>query len=200
MTTPAPTRMTADEALHILLEGNQRYVSGQLLHPRQDMQRVVEVAPAQYPIAIILGCADSRVIPEILFDQGIGDLFVLRVAGNIAADNTVIAGIEFAVSVVGVPLIVVLGHQYCAAVAAAVQGDDLPGHLNSLVHAISPAVEKAREQPGDMLDNTIVANVQLMVEKLKSLPPILAERVRAGTLKIVGARYSLETGAIELVT
>lgn len=193
------TTITADEALQRLMEGNVRYIEGTPARPNQDKGRLMEVAKGQKPFAIILGCADSRVPAEILFDQGIGDIFVVRVAGNVAQDPTVIASLEFAVGALGAPLIMVLGHQYCGAVAAAVKGDALPGHLNSLVQAITPAVERSKGQPGDALDNAITANVQVIVEGLRTLGPILAEKVSSGALKVVGARYNLDNGIVELV-
>lgn len=193
------TTMTGDQAMQALMDGNKRYIAGNPTHPHQDMQRVAEVSQGQTPFAIILSCADSRVAPEILFDQGVGDIFIIRVAGNVAADDTIIASMEYAVAMLGVPLLMVLGHQSCGAVAAAVQGGDLPGHLNSLVQAIAPAVAQAQRQTGDTVDNAISANVRLMVEKLQVMEPIFAEKVRSGALKVVGARYSLETGSVELV-
>jgi carbonic anhydrase len=192
-----PTTMTADQALQALKDGNQRYTSGKPARPHQDLPYVSSLSGGQSPFAIVLSCADSRVAPEILFDQGVGDIFVLRVAGNIAEDDTIIASIEYAVANLGSPLLVVLGHQSCGAVSAAVAGGNLPGHLNSLVKAIAPAVEQAKAQSGDTVDNAIVANVHLNVEKLKTMEPIFAEKVKAGALKVVGAKYSLETGTVE---
>lgn len=195
----ATTDMTSDQALQALMDGNKRYVAGTLTHPHQDLQRISEVSSGQTPFAIILSCADSRVVPEVMFDQGVGDIFVIRVAGNVATDDTIIASMEYAVAMLGAPLLMVLGHQSCGAVGAAVQGGDLPGHLNSLVQAITPAVEQAKSQPGDTVDNAINANVRLMVEKLQTMEPIFADKVRSGALKVVGARYSLANGAVELV-
>lgn len=194
-----PTTMTADQALQALLDGNARYVGGTPTHPHQDMSYVTAQAGGQSPFAIILSCADSRVAPELLFDQGVGDIFVLRVAGNIATDPTIIASIEYAVAVLGSPLLMVLGHESCGAVGAAVKGDDLPGHLNSLVKAIAPAVAEAKAQSGDLLANAIATNVKMNVEKLQTLPPIFAEHVSQGKLKVVGATYSLSTGKVEMV-
>ncbi len=192
-----PTTMTSEQALQALKEGNQRFVNGTPTHPNQDKARVASQVGGQSPFAIILSCADSRVAPEILFDQGIGDIFILRVAGNIAEDDTVIASIEYAVANLGSPLLVVLGHQSCGAVTAAVAGGNLPGHLNSLVKAISPAVEQAKTKPGDTTVNAIEANVHLTVEKLKTMQPIFADAVNAGKLKVIGGLYSLETGAVQ---
>lgn len=193
------TTITSEEALQKLMEGNRRYIEGTPQRPNQDKERLLTVAKGQKPFAIILGCADSRVPAELLFDQGIGDIFVVRVAGNVANDPTIIASLEFAVGSLGVPLLVVLGHQYCGAVATAVKGDSMPGHLNSLTQAIAPAVERARSMPGDLVDNATTANIQLIVEKLKSLAPILSDNVQSGALKIVGARYNLDNGVVELI-
>ncbi len=195
----AKTSMTSDQALQALIDGNARYVAGNPTHPHQDMQRLNEVAQGQTPFAIILSCADSRVAPEVFFDQGVGDIFVIRVAGNVATDDTVVASMEYAVEMLGVPLLMVLGHQRCGAVGAAVQGGELPGRLNSLAKAISPAVEKSKNMPGDAVENAVAANVQLNVEKLASMEPIFMRKVQAGALKIVGARYSLDTGRVELL-
>jgi carbonic anhydrase len=189
--------MTIDQALQALKDGNARFTSGKPVHPHQDMQRVASQTSGQSPFAVVLSCADSRVAPEILFDVGIGDIFILRVAGNIAEDPTVIASIEYAVANLGTPLLVVLGHQSCGAVGAAVQGGNLPGHLNSLIKAIQPAVDKGKSMPGDTMNNTINANVAIQVQKLSAMEPIFAEKVKSGDLKVVGARYSLETGAVE---
>jgi carbonic anhydrase len=197
MTMGTPTSMTSDQALQALKDGNSRFVAGTPNHPNQDKARVASQVGGQSPFAIILSCADSRVAPEILFDQGIGDIFILRVAGNVAEDDTVLASIEYAIANLGVPLLVVLGHQACGAVGAAVKGGDLPGHLNSLVKAIGPAVEQAKGQSGDAVENTVVVNVGLQVEKMKKIEPIFASAVNAGKLKIVGAKYSLESGAVE---
>ncbi len=195
---PVPDPRSADLALQALIEGNQRYVAQKLAHPNQTTARLTEIAGEQAPFAAVLGCADSRVPPEIVFDRGLGDLFVVRVAGNIA-DDIAIGSLEFAVAELNIPLIVVLGHERCGAVTATVNGGVATGHIASLVHAIQPAVERSRSQEGDPVENAIVANVQIVVENLKNTGPILAEYVSSGKLKIVGGRYDLDTGLVELV-
>jgi len=156
----------------------------------------------QNPFAGILGCADSRVGPEYAFDAGRGDLFVCRVAGNFADINS-IASFEYAVAVLGTPLILVLGHTKCGAVDAAVKavkdGKAFSGHIPSLVEAIAPAVKIAQDQPGDLLENAIKQNVLLNVAKLKTTTPILSEAVEGGKLKVAGGLYSLETGRVTLI-
>lgn len=189
--------ISSAEALKRLAEGNQRYVVGNTAHPNQTIDRRKEVVGGQNPFAVVLTCSDSRVPPEILFDQGIGDLFVIRNAGNIL-DDIVIGSIEYAVEHLGVKLVVVLGHQFCGAVTAASQGGEAPGHIHSVVEAIQPAVEKAKGQAGDLVVNAIRANVDLVTDQLASSEPIMAEFVKGHGLKVVGAIYNLETGAVEV--
>jgi carbonic anhydrase len=192
--------LTADQALQMLMEGNKRYVAAKLLRPNQSAQRRGEVAKDQNPFAAILGCSDSRVPAEVIFDQGLGDLFVIRLAGNVA-DNLALGSIEYAVEYLSVPLVMVLGHSRCGAINATVQvaekGVPAPGHIANLVEAIWPAVNQVRGRPGDLVDNAITANVALVVERLKSMPPMLSEFVQSGKLSIVGARYDLDTGVVE---
>lgn len=187
-----------DAAWQRLVEGNQRYVADHAAHPDQTPARRAALASSQAPFAIVLGCADSRVTPEILFDQGIGDLFVVRVAGNVL-DNTGLGSIEYAVEHLHASLIVVLGHERCGAVTAAVKGGHAPGHIHSFVEAITPVVAAAKAAPGDPVDNAVCANVRRVVAQLRRAEPILGELVTAGKLKVVGARYDLDTGAAELL-
>lgn len=149
----------------------------------------------QHPHAEILSCSDSRVPPEIVFDQGLGDLFIVRVAGNVASD-TELGSLEYGAEHLHVPLIVVLGHESCGAVTAAVQGGPPEGHIVSLVDLINPAVEKTRGMPGDPVSNAVRMNVELVVKRLRTSTPILSELVAHGKIKIVGAIYSIETGAV----
>ncbi len=189
-----------DEALQILKEGNQRYVANKTIDPNQSEARRVEVAQGQNPFATILGCVDSRVPPEIVFDRGLGDLFVIRTAGQVI-DQAVLGSIEFGAFELGIPLIFVLGHEKCGAVNATIealeQNAQADGSIGVLVEGIQPAVESVRSQPGDLLDNAVNANVELGVARLKE-SPILAELLEQGKLKIVGGRYDLDTGAVEI--
>lgn len=187
-----------DEALQRLIEGNKRYVEMKALHPEQDADRRAKLATGQAPFAVILGCSDSRVPPEVIFDQGLGGLFVIRVAGNVA-DDVGLASMEYAVEHTGSRLIVVLGHERCGAVTAAVKGGELPGHLPALMKLLQPGVEKAKGQGGDGLENAIRANVALTVAQLKGSKPILAEMVEKGQIKVVGGHYDLDTGLFELI-
>lgn len=183
------------EALLRLKEGNQRYVSGAAAHPHQDAASRRAVVSGQHPFAVILTCSDSRVSPEILFDQGLGDLFVVRVAGNIV-DDAVLGSIEYAVRHLDTPLVVVLGHDQCGAVEAAIRGGGDEGHITRLLEAIAPAVEKARALSGNLRDNVIDTNVRQSVAGVKDDAP-LAPLMREGRLRVVGARYHLDSGTVD---
>jgi carbonic anhydrase len=151
------------------------------------------VVAGQSPFAVILGCADSCVPPEVFCDQGLGDLFVVRNAGNVV-DEVVLGSLEYGVEHLGAPLVVVLGHTQCGAVTAAVQGGHAAGHIGSIVDRRQPAVAAASRQAGDAVLNAIRANVQQAVAALQACQPILAEAVKLGQLKIVGGLYHLDTG------
>ena len=201
---PAAAR-DPDAVLARLLEGNKRFVSGQLTHPGRTPADFAALAEGQAPMAIIIGCADSRVAPELVFDQGVGDLFVVRVAGNIVsgAGPTVKGSIEFAVAELGARLIMVLGHTQCGAVKAAIAhidaNDSLPGSIGELIDPIRPAVRAVSGQPGDKLENVTNANIAQGVERLKTLDPIVSKFAKTGELKVVGAVYELRTGAVKLL-
>jgi carbonic anhydrase len=195
-----------DEVLRKLLNGNKRFVKGETTAPRRKPEDFAKLAKGQTPLAVVVGCADSRVPPEILFDQGVGDLFVVRVAGNVVsgAGATVKGSIEYAVAELNVSLVMVLGHTQCGAIKAAMKHlsnkDTLPGAIKDLVSTIKPAVVKAKGQKGDELDNAIKANVGIGVERLKTLEPILANPVKKGRLKVVGGVYDLRTGRVTVIT
>jgi carbonic anhydrase len=193
--------LSPDASLKRLLKGNERYVEG--VSRRHDFRHEREaLVGGQNPYAGILSCADSRIAPEYAFDSGRGDLFVCRVAGNFANDET-IASLEYGVAVLGIPLILVLGHDSCGAVDAAIKSlrDDkpLPGHMPSLVTAIAPAVKAASQQAGDVLGNAIRQNVVENVAKLKSATPILSAAVEQNKLKVVGGIYRLNNGRVEII-
>jgi carbonic anhydrase len=197
----APT--TAAAALRRLQAGNQRFVSGKAMGPGRYNARRAELAEGQAPFAIVLGCSDSRVPPEIVFDQGLGDLFLVRVAGNTAADPIVIGSIEYAATILGSILLMVLGHDDCGAVKAAVdvatKGKSLPGDLNSVAQPILPAVEAVRSEPADaIVDAAIQENVRKTVAGLGAVP-LLADLVAKNKLMIVGAEYRLKSGRVDLI-
>jgi carbonic anhydrase len=201
-----PTRRPKPDAiLKELIDGNQRFVEGRLLHPRRGPRDFAALAEGQAPLAVIVGCADSRVAPELVFDQGIGDLFVIRIAGNIVsgAGHIVKGSIEYAVAELGTRLIMVLGHSGCGACKAAIEhieaNDQLPGAIDNLINPIRPVVKMVTGQPGNKLANVIKANVTQGVTRLEGLDPILSKLVHAGELKVVGGVYELSTGKVELV-
>ncbi len=190
--------LTAEQALRELIAGNQRYFVAKPSHPRAGAEHRRAAARGQQPIAAVLGCADSRVPPEIIFDQGLGDLFVVRTAGHVV-DDVALGSLEYAVEHLEVPLIVGLGHGKCGAVSSAAMDRAATGHLGAVLAAIQPAVTRARTQGGDVVANAIKANVALVVEALKSCPPVLAHAVAAGQLKVVGAFDDLDSGAVRLL-
>lgn len=190
----------ADEALKRLMEGNKRYVSGKTKGPNRSAARRTELARAQHPIAVIVSCSDSRVPPELLFDQGFGDIFVVRTAGNIV-DAVALGSIEYAVDHLGTKLVLVLGHERCGAVTAAMQGGEAPGNIKSVVEAIKPAVEKGKARHtghGEILDSCIISNVKQVAEKIRTAKPILSEKVEDGMLKVMGAYYDLDSGVVKM--
>src|SRR5437867_8542646 len=193
---PEQPTVAPAEAIAKLKEGNARYTSGNLQHPGQTTERRAELTKSQHPFAIILSCSDSRVPPEIVFDQGLGDLFIVRVAGNVLNDEG-LGSIEYGVDVLGARLIVVLGHQSCGAVDAAMKTvaakGKAPGHIQSLVTALKPVVDST---PKGDLDTTIKANVKHVVDALRSSTPILKARVDSGDVLVIGGYYGLDTGAV----
>jgi carbonic anhydrase len=195
-THPDQPSVAPAEAISKLKEGNGRYTSGNLQHPGQTAERRTELAKTQHPFAAIVSCSDSRVPPEIVFDQGLGDLFVVRVAGNVINDEGM-GSIEYTVDHLGTRLILVLGHQSCGAVKAARETiaakGKAPGHIESLVTAIKPAVEATAK---DDLETTVKANVKNVVRALRSSTPILKAEVDSGKIQVVGGYYSLDTGAV----
>ncbi len=187
---------TPDAALRLLLEGNQRFIQGTVRHPHQTAERRKETSTGQAPFAVVLTCADSRLSPEIVFDQGLGDLFVVRNAGNLLSDH-VIGSIEYAVEHLHAPLIVVMGHTRCGAVAAAVAGGEAGGHVQSIVDSLAFVVAAARARGGDTADQAEQINARMSADALAASDPVLAKAVAAGKLKVVGARYNLATGVVE---
>jgi carbonic anhydrase len=187
--------MTHEAILEKLLEGNRRFVTGMPRRPNQSVRRRKELGDGQKPLAVIIGCSDSRVVPEFLFDQGLGDLFVVRVAGQVA-DDAELASVEYAVTHLDVSLVIVLGHSNCGAVGATVTGGEAPGHMGVLVKAIQPAIKP--DTRGNV-DQCARKNVQLEVEQLARSEPIIGPAFNAGSLKVVGAFYDIVSGKVELL-
>ena len=187
-----------EKALATLIEGNRRYQARHLAHPHQSAARRAELAAGQHPIAAVLSCADSRVPPEIVFDQGLGDLFVVRVAGNIT-DDVVLGSLEYAVEHLNVPLVVVLGHYKCGAIQAAVQGGTPHDHVASLLAVLKPRVDAVRPEGGDVVAHAVVSNVRAVAAQLAASEPVLHPAVAGRKLRVVGAVYDLQSGRVELL-
>ena len=194
----AQNDLTPDAALQQLMDGNQRFVDKKRKSPNQDLPRLLEVAIAQKPFAAILGCADSRFPSEIIFDQGLGDLFVCRVAGNVATPEE-IGSLEFGTLVLGAKVLVVVGHKRCGAVDATLKGAQVPGQIGSLLDAIKPAVESSKNQTGDKLENASKANVVLQASRLKA-SPVISKLIAENKLKVVGGYYDLDTGRVTILS
>jgi carbonic anhydrase len=190
-----PAGPSAEVAQAWLQFGNERHVSGKYVHWHQTPERRKEVAKGQQPYAVIVSCSDSQVPPEIIFDQGLGDVFVVRVAGHAVGDKE-IASIEYAAAYLRTPFIVVLGHQRCEALEAAISGAPAAGHLGSLLASLASAVSRSKAIPGDPLDNAIQANVETVADQLRNSQPLLANLVRSGRVKVAGAYYSLDSGEV----
>ncbi len=200
--TPNPNAIPPAEALDLLMQGNARYVANELAERDFSVGRAAR-AEAQYPIAAILGCADSRVSPELLFDKGPGELFVVRLAGNFLDDDG-FASLEYAVKFLGAPLIMVLGHTNCGAIAAAIkvvkERIELPGHLPELIKSIEPAVIAAHgRHPSDLLAATTEENVRLNVKRLIDDAPIMSDALAAKKIAVAGGIYDLATGKVNLL-
>jgi carbonic anhydrase len=197
-----PSGMKPDDALKAMMDGNARFVATKATYPNQSAERRTTVAGGQHPIAVVLSCSDSRVPPELVFDQGLGDIFTVRVAGNVA-DDAVIGSIEYAVEHLGPTLVMVLGHEKCGAVAATMDvvkaNGTAPGHLPALVDPIRSAVIQANTQMGDALDLAIIGNVGNVVAQLKASQPVIGEMFDHEKIQIVGGRYDLDTGAVTIV-
>ncbi len=201
MTDVVRTTANPDEALELLIEGNRRFLNGEAQDIPADPKLRLELAKAQAPMAAYLSCSDSRVSPELLFGRGLGELFIVRNAGN-TIDTAALGSIEFAVGPLGVPLVVVMGHQSCGAVAAAisvVQDNSIfPGSIGRMIEPIIPAVLCAHGKDEELLENSVKANVSRQVQILRNATdPILRDPQDNGTLKIVGAYYNFETGTVD---
>jgi carbonic anhydrase len=186
-------------ALEKLINGNKRFQESRSIHPRQDPALIKRLSDGQAPFATIVGCSDSRVTGEILFDQGFGDLFVARTAGQVMAEASY-ATLEYAYLMLGTKLIVVLGHSMCGAVSAAVKlPENPPGHIVTLINAIKPAAMQAKKMQGDTLENAVRNNVINQVFELRQLESVLSRAYSKGEMLIVGAVYNLASGKVEFL-
>ncbi len=194
--------VSPEKALRLLVEGNERFAANKTAHPHSNFTRLVDTAEhGQHPFATVLGCSDSRVPVELLFDQGFGDVFVVRVAGGVCADDET-GSIEYGVSHLGTPILIVLGHTQCGAVTATVEHEHADGHIKSLVSHIEPAVKRVRaahpELFGDaLIEKAVVENVYVAVEELFAHSPLIVDAVEKGKLWIVPAVYCVKTGKVD---
>ncbi len=199
---PAPPSLTPGQALEMLKRGNREFLAGRVATPDSDGRRRLEIARSQHPIAVLVSCSDSRVPPELLFGRGLGELFIIRNAGN-TIDTVAMGSLEYAVAELNVPLVIIMGHERCGAVAAAVsvvqEGATFPGSIGQMVEPIIPAVLEARRgSPSDLLDASVRANVSRTVARLRQFSePMVLDRLRQGKLRVLGARYDLDDGNVD---
>jgi carbonic anhydrase len=200
---PAGPPMTPEQALAELRTGNDRFVAGDRIHPNQDAEHRAALASAQTPFAVVFGCSDSRLAAEIIFDRGLGDLFVVRTAGHTIGPE-VLGSVEYAVTILHTPLVVVLGHNSCGAVGAArdafVRGTPPSGHLRAVVDAIVPSIRLAAAPPADDLDRIVEVHIRRTVDQLRSESAALDEAVAAGRCAVVGMFYELSAGRVRVVS
>ncbi len=193
---------TPQQALKLLMAGNHRWVAGRARHPHQSVARREALSHTQHPFATVFSCIDSRVPPELVFDRGLGDLAVVRTGAQVLDQGVVLGSIEFTPDHLNTPLILVMGHQRCGAVEAAIKTIEsdghAPGHIQSIVDALRPAYDVAIHQPGDKVDNMVRAQTKLAVEALKS-DPLIRKFIAQGKLGVVGGYYSLDTGAVSII-
>jgi carbonic anhydrase len=194
----AQNDMSPDDAIKMLMDGNERFVLKKRTNPHQDMARLTEVAKGQHPFASVLSCADSRVPVEIIFDQGLGDIFVVRNAGNIVTPEET-GSLEFGSLVLGTKVLMILGHKSCGAVMATLKGGEFPGQIGSIVAAIQPAVSRIKGQAGDELENATKANVVLEIERITA-SPVISKLIEEGKLKVIGGVYDLDTGKVNFIS
>lgn len=192
------SQLTENRHLQRLLEGNRRFVSGSPQHPRQDEAHRLTLLDGQRPFAAIVGCTDSRVPPELIFDQGFGDLYIARVGGSVLGEIA-IASLELGIMAFGIELIVVLGHSGCGAINATIQGEATVGFLPDLAALIQPSVDAARGLPGDMLVNTVQINARRTARTMLERSPILADAKTNGQIAVAAAYYDLATGVVEVL-
>lgn len=200
---PAGPPETPEQALAELRAGNRRFVTGTRIHPNQDAERRTALAGAQTPFAVIFGCSDSRLAAEIIFDRGLGDLFVVRTAGH-TVGSEVLGSIEYAVTVLSTPLVVVLGHSSCGAVTAAcdavAHGTSASGYVRALVDAVVPSVHAAAEQGQSDVDRVVEVHIRRTVQRLRRDSAALADATAAGRCAVVGMSYQLDAGQARLLS
>ena len=195
-------RVTPSMALRLLMAGNRRWVTGRAKHPEQSIRRRRAVRNEQHPFATVVSCIDSRVPPELVFDRGIGDLVVIRTGAQVLDKGVVLGSIEFSPDHLGTPLVLVMGHQRCGAVGAAIHtfehGGHPRGHIQAIVNALRPAYRVAVKQNGDLVDNMVRAQTRLAVARLRA-DPVINSFIARGRLRVAGGYYSLDTGQVSII-
>jgi carbonic anhydrase len=205
MSVPAPPEapITPDHALKLLIAGNERWANGQTTHPHQSVERRIALTDAQHPFATIFSCIDSRLPPEVVFDQGLGDLAVIRTGAHVLDEGVVLGSLEFSPDHLGAPLMLIMGHQRCGAVSAAIHtiqsGSTAPGHIQAIVDALRPAYDVAVREAGDLVDNVVRAQTKLTVQRVRT-DPLIEQFLSRGELIVAGGYYSLDTGAVSIIT
>ena len=199
---PPEPPITPESALKLLVAGNERWASGRLTHPHQSVERRVALEGGQHPFATIFSCIDSRLPPEVVFDQGLGDLAVIRTGAHVLDEGVVLGSLEFSPDHLGAPVMLIMGHQRCGAVIAAIHviesGGTAPGHIQAIVDALRPAYDVAVSETGDLVDNMVRAHTKLTVQRV-STDPLIEHLVTRGDLIVAGGYYSLDTGAVSLI-
>lgn len=187
-----------DEATKRLVDGNRRFVNNDATHPNQTAEHRLALAKGQKPFAVVVTCSDSRVCPEIIFDQGLGDLFVVRVAGNSVGDVE-LGSIEYAVEHLGAKLILVLGHENCGAVDAAIKGGETHGHIGDVTSPLKPAVDATKGYLGNVLDAAVRHNAKYVADSLRVRDSLFKQNIAKGEVRVFGARYDLDSGLVEIL-
>lgn len=199
MTKTETVPPTADEVLQILIDGNKRFVTEKMLHQNHSKSRRDELKDGQQPIATILTCSDSRVPPVDIFDQGLGDLFVVRVAGNIAGDHA-LGSIEYGVAHLHTPLVIIMGHGSCGAIAAVASGATLEGHIATLTPTIQAALKNVKETEKDRINLAAKELAKQVAERVATSEPVIADLVHSGKTRVIPAYYDFETGKVSFLT
>lgn len=190
--------ISAEEALKLLKEGNERFVKGESKHPNQTVDYREHLESSQRPHAVVIGCSDSRVPPEVIFDCGLGDIFVVRVAGT-TVGNVCTGSLEFALEHLNVKLVIVLGHENCGLITKAAEGEDFHHHLGSLVQTAKLAVSNTKDKPGDPVENATKENVRLLIDRLDDMSPVIDEHYKSGKVKMIAAYYNLKSGKVDFM-
>lgn len=193
-----PEPLSGEEALRRLREGNQRFAAGTLENANRSPARRIEIAEHQHPFAVIFTCSDSRLAPEIIFDQGLGDLYVVRVPGHFV-DPPILGALEYAVQALEIRLIFVLGHQHCGIIKAAIEGQEYANHIAEVIQLLQPTVAYARRRPVDIQESAVQANVELTVARLRRSEPVISKLVGEGQLLVTGGVYQLGSGSMRTI-